>query len=484
MAVSSRIARNTTYLSVASILQKVISFGYFAYLSRELGQAAIGKYGFALAFTSVFIIFMDFGLGPLLTREGSKSPEDLQQLVNRLFSIKIFLMVISLIALYISVFAADGLFNNVDALDVQLIALGSAVIIIDTLTFTLFSIFRATKDIHWEAIGIILYQLTILVCGVAAVQADLSLHFIIGALLAGSIIQLLYLGGVLLWKTAIRFRFTWNWEDAKRTLRLAAPFAIAGILFRLNGTVDNLMIKIIDGDIASGTYLIAFKLTFALTVLPGAFATSYYPVVSDYFKRAPEKLASTFEQGAFYMMLISAPIVAGVAVIGDNLIYQVWGEVWQGAVLPLTIFMIGLPFIFFNYPIGNFLNAVDKQDINTTNMFIALLVNVAMNALLIPRFSAVGAATAAVVSAVTLVALGLPWVYKESCFSIRYILTKLVLVAIPALIMGYMLSFIEDRVSLLLLIGLGGIIYAAGIIIFRTVNTQEWKQLSAAIRRR
>ena len=56
---SGRLAKNAMYLTIASILQKIISFAYYGYLAIAFNESGIGKYSFALLFTSIFGIFMD-----------------------------------------------------------------------------------------------------------------------------------------------------------------------------------------------------------------------------------------------------------------------------------------------------------------------------------------------------------------------------------------------------------------------------------------
>lgn len=484
MASTARIARNTTYLTVASILQKIVSFGYYAYLADAIGAGNLGKYTFALTFTSVFIIFMDFGLGPLLTREAAKDESKLQYHFERIFSIKLVLIAASLVACIASITVARPLFENITMDDVYLVYIGSIIILFDTLTFTFFSVFRALKKMQWEAIGIIIYQAIILGAGVTVLNMGLPLPYVVGAILVGSSVQVAYMFVLLKWKTPVKFRFVWDGKTVKRIIALAAPFAIAGIIFRLNGSADTMMLKVMVGDSYAGWYALAFKLTFALTVLPGAFATSYYPAVSTYFKQAKEKLHTAFESGVFYMLVLSLPIVVGVLVLGDDIIHQVWGENWRASIKPLWIFMIGLPFVFLNYPVGNFLNAVNRQKLNTLNMGIALIVNIALNAVLIPYMTFNGAAIAAVASSIVLVCLGVPWVYKIAPFNFTAILKKALLVGSSAGLMGLVLYMVQYNYSLFLLIPLGGVIYAALLMLTNAVTVDELSRLKRAIVKR
>jgi len=54
------------------LLNKVVDTVFAAFTARILGPAGLGAYAFAIAIIWYFIIFSNFGLGTLLTREVAK----------------------------------------------------------------------------------------------------------------------------------------------------------------------------------------------------------------------------------------------------------------------------------------------------------------------------------------------------------------------------------------------------------------------------
>ena len=68
----TNIARNTSYFTLALILQKIISLTYFTLYARVLGPADLGKYYTAISLTNIFLIFIDVGLSNVLTKEVAK----------------------------------------------------------------------------------------------------------------------------------------------------------------------------------------------------------------------------------------------------------------------------------------------------------------------------------------------------------------------------------------------------------------------------
>ncbi|MCX6800130.1 MAG: oligosaccharide flippase family protein, partial [Candidatus Falkowbacteria bacterium] len=89
-----QIAKNTSYFTLALILQKVLSFTYFAIIARALGPEDLGKYYFAISFTSIFAIFIDFGLSNTQTREIAKNNSKAQEITSLVLAIKIPLLIV------------------------------------------------------------------------------------------------------------------------------------------------------------------------------------------------------------------------------------------------------------------------------------------------------------------------------------------------------------------------------------------------------
>jgi O-antigen/teichoic acid export membrane protein len=95
----SSIARNTSYFTLALVLQKIISLAYFTMYARELGPNDLGQYYFAISVTSIFAIFIDFGLSNILTREIAKHPEKSSDLLGNILTVKLVLAAITFVFL-------------------------------------------------------------------------------------------------------------------------------------------------------------------------------------------------------------------------------------------------------------------------------------------------------------------------------------------------------------------------------------------------
>ena len=86
-----RLTKNTTYYTTALVIQKILSFFYFVLIARMIGVTDAGKYIFALSFTTIFSVFVDFGLTPVLIREIAKDKGKTHRYLSNIVSLKIIL---------------------------------------------------------------------------------------------------------------------------------------------------------------------------------------------------------------------------------------------------------------------------------------------------------------------------------------------------------------------------------------------------------
>lgn len=468
----SRLAKNTSYLTIASIVQKIFTFFYFIYVARGLGDVMLGQYTFALFYTSIFGIFLDLGFGPVLTREIAKRAKNQTAYFRAILGTKLVLAPIWLILMSVVIWTLYGAFPNVDLQSVQLVYWATPIILLDTFTFTFFSVFRGRQIMKYEAIGIMIYQLIIVSLGSLVLFFNQPVQYLILSIVAGSLFHFFYSGTLVVVVAKEKLRPVFDLPFTKKLIRIAIPFALAGIFFKLNGSVDTVMLKIFAGDQYVGWYAVAFKLTTALTVLPGAFATSYFPAISNALTQKGGRAGRIFERSMVYLMIIALPIAAGTFVLADQIVITLYTDVYGASANALRVFMASLIFVFLNYPVGNLLNAANKQTINTMNMGIALLTNIGLNFWLIPEYTFMGAAWSAAISTVLLILLGLPWTRKLINYRASFLFERGAKIILAAVLMG-VFSYISIDLHLAINVALSAVVYSVLLVAFGIITRND-----------
>ncbi|NCN99763.1 flippase [Candidatus Falkowbacteria bacterium] len=447
------IAKNTSYLTLALILQKIISFSYFTLLARYVGPAALGQYYLAISFTTIFAIFIDLGFANVLTREIAKDKDRASSWLGNILSLKLPLTILVLLAVFILINVL-----GYDSMTKALVYVSCISMVLDSFTATFFSAVRGFHNLKYESISSVVYQLIVLIVGYSALLLGGGLILAIGALALASIYNFVYSWSVVRRKLQVGVHFLFDKPLIREILVISWPFAAYAILQRVYTYLDSVLLSVLAGDVQVGLYQVAFKIIFALQFLPLAFTASLYPALSAYWHSNREQLAVSFERAMNYLIIISLPIIVGAVVLSDKIIL-LFKDGYAGAALPLRISIISLFFIFLNFPVGALLNACDEQRKNTRNMAIVLFVSIAMNLFLIPRWQAVGASMTVLATSALMFILGILVVRKIITYRIGKNLLVFTKVFLASLLMGLVIWVGREYFNVFITTILGGLLY-------------------------
>ncbi|MDD5566837.1 MAG: flippase [Patescibacteria group bacterium] len=470
-----RIARNTSYLTLALAIQKVLSFAYFIYISRAVGHEELGKYLFALSVTTIFGIFIDIGLNSVLTREIAKDPEKTSTYLNTTFSLKL----LTSLAAYGAVIVFINILGYPEVTK-QLVYLSGLVMILDSFTLSFYAIFRGHQILKYESIGVIINKVVVIGVGVLGVLAHRGVKFLILAILFGSLFNVIYTLILLLVKIRWRPAFFLNRAVLKTLLRIALPFAVASIFITVFAYIDTVLLNIMGGargDSYVGWYGTAYKLTYAFQFIPLALAAAVFPAMSSYFVVSRGLLARTFERAIYYLTVISVPIALGVFAIADKLIITIWGKAFEASIAPLRILVFSLIFLFASYPVGSLLNACNRQTRNTVNMGIAMVVNIILNVILIPHYTFIGTSIASLVAVFVLFVSGFIVVRQIIDYDKKFLLKTLFKTLLSGGIMLAVMMFLKPGLSVMLLIPIGIAVYFAVLFLVRGFGHKEYVRI-------
>lgn len=447
------IAKNTSYLTLALIVQKVISFAYFVLLARFLGPADMGKYYLAISLTTIFSVFIDFGLTNVLTRETAKQPEAASRWLGNILTLKLPLSLLSVLGI-LALVAVSGY----DETTRLLVYISCASMVLDSFTGTVFGAVRGFHNLKYESFASVLFQLIVLVFGYGALRLGGGLAWAMAALALASLANLAY--GLFVARRRIGLKLVLLAEKPfmRELLGISWPFALYGIFQRLYTYLDTVLLSFLAGAHAVGLYQVAFKIIFALQFLPLAFTASLYPALSSYWQNNRQQLAVSFERSINYLTIISLPIIVGTVALAGK-ISLLLKSGFEDSVLPLQISIISLFFIFINFPIGSLLNACDRQGKNTLNMGIVAALSLALNFLLIPRWQAVGASLTVLITNIVMTGLGLFWAKRIISYRSRNNFKVGLKSLLASLLMGALILAGREYLNIFVLVALGAAIY-------------------------
>lgn len=487
---NSKIARNTSYFTIALALQKVFSFIYFIIIARSIGPEKIGDYVSALAYATLFGIFIDIGLSTGLIREIAKKKDQAKTYLQSIISVKLILAIITYLLVLVSIKFLE--ISGYRPPNLSLMFWAGIIMVLDSFTLTFYAVFRGLQNLLYESIGTIINKIIVFIVGILAVKIFGSVTALLWAILIGSLFNVFYVGILLTIKAKIIPLPAWDKSSFKYLFKLSIPFFIAGIFVAIYGNIDQILLKTLTEEKYAGWYGVAYKLTFALQFIPLAFIGSIYPAYAEYYVTAKEKLKNVFQKAIKYLMIIALPISLGTIILADKIIIGLYSRAFEASITPLQILIAGLLFIFLNFPIGYLLNACNKQTIQSINIGIAVVINLVLNLILIPKYTFIGASIASLSSAVFMFIFGMFWARKIIIYDGWLIFKNFIKIFIAALAMSLVLLIFENTIdttvnrlnimiNFSLLIIASTLLYFLLLYLFRVIKSADIKYLTQAL---
>jgi len=469
---SANIAKNTLYLTVASVGQKILAFVYFMFIARVMKVEGTGAYFLALSLTTIFSIVADFGLQPVIIREIAKGKE-VGQLIRTVLGVKIPLMIL---AFFVVIITARLL--GYDPLVQQLVSLAAVVMVLDSVSLTFYGILRGQQLLKYESLGIFLGQALILIVGGSVLFMAPSLPMLIVALIVGSSFNALFSLIIVVRRFGSKALIpTWDNVFVKRVLKIALPFALAGAFVKVYSYLDTVLLSQFLGANAVGIYAIAYKLTYAFQFLPMAFIAALYPGISSLLVNDRDRVVKVFDDAMWYMMLLATPIVLGIWSIADKIVPAFAGPEFIESILPLQILIFVLFFIFLDFPIGALLNAADRQVTKTVIMGVTMVVNVVLNLILIPQYGVVGATISALGGFLVLFVAGLYFVPQIISWNPIRLVHRLFPILISGIAMAVVAVFLKAHLHFVLVIVVAAVVYFALLFSLKALSWKELRKL-------
>lgn len=481
------LARNTAFLTIASILQKAVAFLYFAAIARTIGTENTGSYFLALALVTTVGVLTDLGLNSVLIRDSARDQDQTVALLRRVFGLK-------LIAAPITAIVAIVLPNllGYDGDTSFLILLAIPVMLADSISLTMYGALRGAQELRYESLGIFLGQTFTTIVGVIVLfWINASLPMLVLALLVGSAWNAAFSA----YQVGKRFGFRTlvpSFSGSRSLLFAAFPFFLAAVFVKIYSFVDSYTLGVVIGASAVGLYSVAYKLTYAFQFLPLAFIGALYPKMASLAGKQAE-LKHVFLDAQWYLALLVSPIVFGIFALAPEIIDLVYGGEYAESILPLSVLIFVLIPIFFDFPIGSLLNASGRQTVKTAIMGVTMVVNFVANMVLIRWYDIVGASIAGILSFVVMFGLGAFMIRKQIAITVRdwmrsvggFLFAGLVM-AIAIVLAKPMVPSAEIGVlhySWLVLIPFGALVFGIAAYATNALNAEHVRHIVALVRK-
>src|SRR5690606_23351219 len=196
----------------------------------------------------------------------------------------------------------------------------------------------------------------------------------------------------------VSFLRSFKWRVAKQLLKDSWPLILSTVVVMIYMRIDQIMIKEILGDYEVGIYSAAVRLIEVIYFIPALIAKSLFPAILN-AKKISFDLYMTRIYNIYRMMVILAGLfIVFIFILHDKIIFYLYGTQYLESAEILKVYSFSIVFVFLMMVSGNWYIAQNYQFLALGRNVVAVLVNVFLNLILIPKFGLVGAAYSTIVS--------------------------------------------------------------------------------------
>jgi O-antigen/teichoic acid export membrane protein len=469
---TKKIVKNTLLFTGAMLAQKIVSFANFLYISAKLAPDTLGGYVWALSFTTMFSIGADLGLSFIMMRDSAKENQSEEKYLQNVMGIKIPMIILTLAATLGVLFATKH-----DAETIGLVLAATVLMVCDALSVVFYSFLRAKQMLSYESIGVIGFQIVSFIGSVFAIELGGGVFWVMATLTLAGIVNVFYALYVFKKKFNYSLRPRYDKDTFRYFLRLMPAFALSGIFVRIYNASDSVILGYMKGNAAVGLFSIPAKAVTAFQALiPGAFTATIYPSMSNFYATSHEKLEKLFEKSFNYLSLVSVPIALGLYIVAEPAMKLIWPK-YMAAVPTFQIMALALPFVFLAFPTGLLLRACDKQNINTMNRGIIMVLSVVLNIILVYYYGVFGAGVTFLIVNVVLLVADMIYVGKIINCHAKHMLIYNLKVLLAGGVMAFSAWIGLQYVNFYAAIILSAILFAVMVFLLGVISHEEFSFL-------
>lgn len=458
----------------AQVLTAVISFAGIAFFAQLLPPAQLGIYFLFEAILGVLSVFADFGLRNALTKRMSEGENQGAYLISAIILMGGILILIGGV-----LFLATPLINAYVGANIAIVLF--ITLVIRNYASLLLNALRGVLRVEQTAILLFLRRATWLASGAYLLTIGYNLYAPILGLLLGN--------GVMLLGALIRLPISGSMptrESALSLLRFSRYSVIGSIGGYAYNWIDVLLLGFFLGSASVSYYEAAWRVSVLVLLAPAAIRTAVFPQVSAWNAADREQaIENIMSQMITPALLFAIPALFGVLAIGDQLLLFLFGESYVVASLVLLILVAEKSQEAVYKVLGQMVEALNHPELTARAIVIAIVVNLIINVILIPRFGILGAAIGTTIASVTSTLLVLYYLTNFVTIEIDYrslgwivIASVVMYLVVRAVMIIYPITSI---VRILLVIGFAGIVYGSVLLLSSQFRAQLRQTFSSVI---
>ena len=388
-----KVIDNLAWLFVDSLLRMSVGLFVGVWIARYLGPVQFGQYSFALAFVTIFSVVGALAADANVVRDIVKVPSAKDEILGTATFLKFLggLLAAALCMVAIIILRPE---DAVVKWLVIILAVGIMFQAMETIPLWFQAQVQSKYTVWAKSIAVLI---------MASVKVTL-------VLLNAPIVAFAWAGlaEALLSALALIFvyhvtgqrisRWVLDLHRAKVLLRESWPLMIAALTAVLYLRMDVVMLGEMHSEAAVGIYGAATRISEASYFIPMALVASLQPSIMQAKEHSKELFQARLRNVYNLMSALSISVATVVTLFADKLVRLLFGQSYEAAGAVLVVHVWAAVAVSLGVASSQYLIAENLQKISMYRTTIGLMCNLGLNLLLIPKYGALGAAVATLIS--------------------------------------------------------------------------------------
>lgn len=403
--IQSKEIKNAGWLIGGQISQILISFIVNIITTRYLGPGNYGIINYAGAYVAFFTSLAGLGINSVILKSFSDYPDEQGVTLGSAIVMRLIAGCMSALTMVAIVCVVDKgeyttivvailcslqlVFRSFDTINYwfQFQYRSKVTAIIGLMAYIIVSIYKVIllifgKDVRWFAFAT-------------------SLDFLAVSLFL-----------ILCYKKSNGQKLKFSRKRSKNIIVNSYHYIISGMMFTIYSYTATLMLKQICNSEEVGYYTLANTIANMSTYVLTAIIDSMYPTIVTLHKENSGRFEKKNRQLYCIVFYVSMIISLGFFVFGKTFVMLLYGEAFSGTVKPLVILSLSIAFSFLDVARNSWVLCMKKQRYLKWMYLFAAVINVGLNAILIPIYRCTGAALSALITQIC-TSLVIPFFFKE-----------------------------------------------------------------------
>lgn len=387
---NSEYFQNTSWLLIEKVIRLGLTFLIAIAIANYLGPERYGMYGYVISFATFFSAINTLGLKGIMIRDLTDSSEKSILLGSGFILHLIGALATSIImSLIMIMFMFDS--NIIQYMTIVLVSF----------FFIPFHVldyfFQSQVKSKLSAISFLIAFLVSSFLKISFVIFKADLVWFFSTLIIENIAIAVFL--ILFYsRTNSVLKWSFSKEMAKDLITQSWLLIISGVAVSLYMKIDQIMISNMLSFEENGKYAIAARLSEAIYFLPLVITNSLVPMLSKAKSEGEEKFRKYVQMLLDYLALFAIVFTLIVFLLSDQIFSILFDEKFEESAAILAIYIWSSLFVFIGLVSDKWILFEKSYNHQLYKTVLGLIVNVALNFLLIPKYGAKGAAYATLVS--------------------------------------------------------------------------------------